>query len=238
MNKHLRLILLLLPLLFCHCARQNALMIYPGVMPDELCYLDETAPDIKTDLKYCGYDNFTGRPIDGYTEGRRAILRKDAAEALARAQQMLKPQGLGLLVWDAYRPHRALRDFYNWSMNDDDHTRDRFYPNITKRGIYENKYIGLSSEHCWGVAVDITLINLRTGKELDMGGRHDLLDASSATVYAGLTPRQQRNRLLLRDTMEAVGMKNYSKEWWHYYVSSPGTCHQYDFPLNDQLRKK
>lgn len=238
MNKHLRLILLLLPLLFCHCAQQKALMIYPGIMPDELCYLDEIAPDIKTDLKYCGYDNFTGRPIDGYTEGRRAILRKDAAEALARAQQMLKPQGLGLLVWDAYRPHRALRDFYNWSLNDDDHTRDRFYPNITKRGIYENKYIGLSSEHSWGVAVDITLINLRTGKELDMGGRHDLLDASSATVYAGLTPRQQRNRLLLRDTMEAVGMKNYSKEWWHYYVSSPGTCHQYDFPLNDQLRKK
>ena len=112
MNKHLRLILLLLPLLFCHCARQNALMIYPGIMPDELCYLDEIAPDIKTDLKYCGYDNFVGRPIDGYTEGRRAILRKDAAEALARAQQMLKPQGLGLLVWDAYRPHRALRDFY------------------------------------------------------------------------------------------------------------------------------
>lgn len=238
MNKPLRIFLLLLPLLFCHCARQNALMIYPGIMPDELCYLDEIAPDIKTDLKYCGYDNFVGRPIDGYTEGRRAILRKDAAEALARAQQMLKPQGLGLLVWDAYRPHRALRDFYNWSMNNDDHTRDRFYPNITKRGIYENKYIGLSSEHSWGVAVDITLINLRTGKELDMGGRHDLLDASSATVYAGLTPRQQRNRLLLRDTMEAVGMKNYSKEWWHYYVSSPGTCHQYDFPLNDQLRKK
>lgn len=226
---------LLIPFLLCQCA-QEALMVYPGQMPRELCYLDEMAPTIKVDLKYCGYDNFVGRPIDGYTTGTRAILRKDAAAALAKAQKQLEVRGLCLLVWDAYRPHRALRDFYNWSMNDDDRTRARFYPNITKRGIYDNKYIGLTSEHSWGVAVDITLINLRTGKELDMGGRHDLLDASSATEYAGLTPQQQANRLLLRDTLTSVGMKNYSKEWWHYYVSPLGTCHQYDFPLDDTLK--
>ena len=234
MNK-IFLTFLILPFLLCQCA-QNALMVYPGQMPHELCYLDEVAPTIKVDLKYCGYDNFVGRPIDGYTTGRRAILRKDAAAALAKAQKKLEARGLGLLVWDAYRPHRALRDFYNWSMNDDDSTRARFYPNITKRGIYENKYIGLTSEHSWGVAVDITLINLRTGKELDMGGRHDLLDARSATEYAGLTPPQQANRLLLRDTLASVGMKNYSKEWWHYFVSPLGTCHQYDFPLDDTLK--
>lgn len=234
MNK-LFLTFLILPFLLCQCA-QNALMVYPGRMPHELCYLDEVAPTIKVDLKYCGFDNFVGRPIDGYTTGRRAILRKDAAAALAKAQKKLEARGLGLLVWDAYRPHRALRDFYNWSMNDDDSTRARFYPNITKRGIYENKYIGLTSEHSWGVAVDITLINLRTGKELDMGGRHDLLDARSATEYAGLTPQQQSNRLLLRDTLASVGMKNYSKEWWHYFVSPLGTCHQYDFPLDDTLK--
>ena len=234
MNK-LFLTFLILPFLLCQCA-QNALMVYPGQMPHELCYLDEVAPTIKVDLKYCGYDNFVGRPIDGYTTGRRAILRKDAAAALAKAQKQLEAKGLGLLVWDAYRPHRALCDFYNWSMNDDDRTRAEFYPNISKRDIYDNKYIGLTSEHSWGVAVDITLIYLRTGKELDMGGRHDLLDASSATEYAGLTPQQQANRLLLRDTLASVGMKNYSKEWWHYYVSPLGICHQYDFPLDDTLK--
>ncbi len=233
--KFFLLALILVPFLLCQCT-QPAMVVYPGVMPQELCYLDEVAPGIKVDLKYCGYDNFVGRPIDGYTEGRRAILRKDAAAALAKAQQELNKRGLGLLIWDAYRPHRALRDFYNWSLTDDDRTRAAFYPNITKRGIYENKYIGLQSEHSWGVAVDVTLVHLSSGKELDMGGRHDLLDESSATEYSGLTARQQANRLLLRDTMAAAGMRNYSKEWWHFYVSPLGLCHQYDFPLNDHLR--
>ena len=233
-----KLIALFLPLLILNqCAPVTApLAVAPApAMPEELCYLDKVAPGIRVDLKYCGYDNFVGRPIDGYTEGRRAILRKDAAAAMAKAQKQLETKGLGLLVWDAYRPHRALKDFYSWSENNDDSTRAEFYPNITKRGIYENKYIGLSSEHSWGIAVDITLVNLKTGKELDMGGRHDLLDESSATVYAGLTSRQQANRLLLRDTMASVGMRNYSKEWWHYFVSPPGICHRYDFPLNDTL---
>lgn len=234
---HLLLTLLFLPFLLCQCTQQ-AVLVYPGVMPQELCYLDEVAPGIKVDLKYCGSDNFVGRPIDGYTGGRRAILRKDAAAALAKAQQELNKKGYGLLIWDAYRPHRALQDFYNWSLTDDDRTRTTFYPNITKRGIYENKYIGLQSEHSWGVAVDVTLIHLRTGKELDMGGRHDLLDESSATEYAGLTTRQQANRRLLRDTLAAAGMRNYSKEWWHYYIYPLGLCHQYDFPLNDGLLKK
>ena len=233
-----KLLALFLPLMLLNqCAPVPApLAVAPApAMPAELCYLDSVAPGIRVDLKYCGYDNFVGRPIDGYTEGRRAILRKDAAAAMARAQKQLKAKGLGLLVWDAYRPHRALQDFYNWSKNADDSTRAEFYPNITKRGIYENRYIGLTSEHSWGIAVDITLVDLKTGEELDMGGRHDLLDESSATVYAGLTPQQQANRLLLRDTMASVGMRNYSKEWWHYFVSPPGICHRYDFPLNDTL---
>ena len=235
--KHLLCCLLILPLLLCQCT-QPAVLVYPGVMPQELCYLDEVIPGIAVDLKYCGSDNFVGRPIDGYTGGQRAILRKDTAAALARAQQELAQKGLSLKIWDAYRPHRALRDFYNWSLTTDDHTRATFYPNITKRGIYENKYIGLQSEHSWGIAVDVTLIHLRSGKELDMGGRHDLLDESSATEYGGLTARQQANRRLLRDTLAAAGMRNYSKEWWHYYIAAPGLCHQYDFPLNDQLEQR
>lgn len=233
--KKLPFYFLFLPFLLFQCA-QNEHIVAPGTMPAELCYLDTAAPRVKVDLKYCGYDNFVGRPINGYSSGRRAILRRDAAAAIACVQQNLEKQGLGLLIWDAYRPYRALMDFYAWSQTSDDSTRTRFYPRITKREIYEQQYIGLTSEHCWGVAVDATLINLRTGKELDMGGRHDLLDASSATEFAGLTPRQQANRRILRDTMAAAGMRNYSKEWWHYYLSPPGLCHRYDFPLNDTLK--
>ena len=226
-------------LLLCQCqhSRTEPVGGQPIVylMPAEWCYLDEVAPLVKVDLKYCGNDNFVGRPIDGYTTGKRAILRRDTAEAIKRASEALAKEGLGLLVWDAYRPARAMNDFYAWSMTDDEHTKATFYPNITKRGIYENRYIGLQSEHSWGVAVDITLINLKTGKELDMGGRHDLLDESSATCSPLITERQQANRLKLRDAMDAAGMRNYSKEWWHYYLNERGTCYQYNFPLNDDL---
>lgn len=205
------------------------------LMPEGLCYLDDVAPLVRVDLKYCGNDNFVGRPIDGYTTGKRAILRRDTAEAMKKASETLAKEGLGLLVWDAYRPARAMKDFYAWSMTADDHTKAEFYPNITKRGIYENRYIGTTSEHSWGVAVDLTLIDLKTGKELDMGGRHDLLDESSATCSPLITEQQRANRLKLRDAMNAVGMRNYAKEWWHYFLSERGTCYQYNFPLNDEL---
>lgn len=204
-------------------------------MPAELCYLDEVAPLVKVDLKYCGADNFVGRPIDGYTTGKRAVLRKDTALAMKKASELLAAEGLGLLVWDAYRPARALKDFYAWSQTADDRMKAEFYPNITKRQIYEQHYIGLVSEHSWGVAVDLTLIDLATGQELDMGGRHDLLDESSATCSPLITPQQKANRLKLRDTMDAVGLRNYSKEWWHYFLKERGTCYRYDFPLCDDM---
>lgn len=184
---------------------------------------------------YAGSDNFVGRPIKGY-EGTRAILRRDTAQAVARAASILKKEGLGLLLRDAYRPAIAMRDFYNWSKTPDQKMKQKFYPNITKRGIYKGRYIGLTSEHTWGIAVDVTLINLATGKELDMGGRVDLLDVSSATDYPHLTNEQRTNRNKLRSVMASVGMRNYSKEWWHYFLSPPGICYVYTFPVRDNLR--
>ncbi len=225
----------LLPLLMaCSAQRQAAHEAPAQCLPQGWCYVDAVAPDVKVDLKYAGSDNFVGRPIAGYT-GRRAILRRDAAEALARAAEKLRAQGYGLLIWDAYRPTGAMRDFYAWSFTDDERMRSRFYPNITKRGIYEGKYIGLSSEHSWGVAVDITLIHLKSGREVDMGGHHDLLDASSATAYAGISPQQQANRRRLCEAMERAGFRNYSKEWWHYYLGNSQPWSAYGFPLHDAL---
>lgn len=203
-------------------------------LPADFCYLDTVAPTVRVDLKYAGNDNFVGRPIAGYT-GHRAILRKDAAANVAKAAALLAKEGYGLKILDAYRPAGAMQDFYAWSKTDDDRMKARFYPNITKKGIYDGKYIGLESEHSWGVAVDITLVDLRTGRECDMGGHHDLLDACSATDYPNLTPVQRANRDRLRSAMESAGMRNYSKEWWHYFVSPMGMCYVYGFPLNDAL---
>ena len=204
-------------------------------MPSRLCYLDEVVPGIRVNLRYCGENNFVGRPIAGYTTGSRAILRRDAAECIKRAQTELNARGLGLLVWDAYRPHRAMQDFYEWSLNDDERMKEHYYPNITKRGIYEGKYIRRSSEHSLGIAVDVTIINLVTGQPLDMGSDFDFLDACSATRYTGITAEQHANRMLLRDTMDRAGMRNYKREWWHYFLKNRGEVERYDFPLCDTL---
>ncbi len=229
------LLLLATSLMLPCCTAQKAPPHAPAqCLPPNWCYVDTVVPSVRVELKYAGNDNFVGRPIRGYT-GRRAILRRDAAEALARAAAELKKQGLGLLIWDAYRPAGALQDFYIWSRTDDDSTREKFYPNITKRGIYEGRYIGLTSEHTWGIAVDLTLVDLRTGRELDMGGHHDLLDPSSATAYEGISPQQQANRRLLCSVMERAGFRNYSKEWWHYFLADSQPWSVYAFPLNDAL---
>ncbi len=228
-------LMLPLALLFSSCAVQQPPHDAPAqCLPKGWCYVDSVIPGVRVELKYAGHDNFVGRPIAGYT-GRRAILRRDAAQALARAAAELETQGYGLLIWDAYRPTSAMQDFFAWSFTKDERMRARFYPNITKRGIYEGRYIGLTSEHTWGVAVDITLVHLTDGREVDMGGLHDLLDSSSATFYEGITETQQANRRRLYDALTRAGFRNYSKEWWHYFLKDSQPWSAYGFPLNDSL---
>lgn len=229
------LILGLVSLLTTQCMHQAHPGVQPGHLPPELCFVDTVVPSVRTDLKYSGSDNFVGRPVDGYAGAKRAVLRRDVAQALQRVADSLKPYGLGLLIWDAYRPKRALQDFRAWSRTPDDRTRREFYPNLTKQGIYDGHYIGDTSEHCWGMAVDITLVHLDSGEPLDMGGRHDLLDARSSTLYAGLTPAQQANRLTLKRAMEDAGFRNYGKEWWHFFYTGLKEVYEYDFPLDDSL---
>lgn len=209
------------------CLRQGCPALQPN-LPAEFCYVDQVVPNLRTELKYAGTDNFVGRPIRGYV-GKRAILRKDAAQALCRAAVYLRSYGYGLIIWDAYRPQRAMRDFRAWSYSSDDSTKATFYPRITKKGIYEGKYIGDESEHCWGIAVDISLYRLVDGKLVDMGGRHDLLDPSSATDSEEVTEEQRANRHLLRNAMRRAGFENYSKEWWHYRLSNSRPWKTYDF---------
>lgn len=203
-------------------------------MPDTMCYMDTVVPHLRTELKYAGNDNFVGRPIRGYT-GRRAILGKETAALVAKAARLLAAQGYGLLVWDAYRPTSAMQDFFEWSRTPDDAMKQKFFPALTKRQIYDQRYIGTLSEHSMGIAVDVTLYRLADGREVDMGGHHDLLDASSALGSPLVTPQQRANRRILHDAMVAAGMKGYDKEWWHYFKPGPGPFSLYGFPLNDRL---
>lgn len=205
-------------------------------LPAAMCYLDSVVPHLRTELKYAGSDNFVGRPIRGYT-GRRAILGRAAAARVREAARLLARQGYGLLVWDAYRPTSAMQDFFEWSRNADDRMREKFYPRLTKRQIYAQRYIGTMSEHSMGIAVDVTLYRLKDGREVDMGGHHDLLDAASALESPLVTPSQRANRLILHNAMLAAGMKGYDKEWWHYYMPGSGPFYLYGFPLDDSLDK-
>ncbi len=232
----LRLAICVLTVLLVQCStfEPSATPSLSAALPADFCYLDEVAPTVRVDLKYSGSDNFVGRPIAGYA-GTRAILRRDTAVAIGRAAQLLAKEGLGLLVWDAYRPACAMNDFRRWSRTDDERMKARFYPRISKQGIYDGKYIGDISEHSWGIAVDITLVDLQTGELLDMGGHHDLLDISSATCSPLISPTQQANRLKLRDAMNAAGMRNYSREWWHYFLADKGTIYSYNFEVRDDL---
>lgn len=198
------------------------------VLPEEFCYVDDEVPQLRADLKYAGSDNFVGRSISGYI-GKRPILRRDAAAALRHAADELRPLGYGLIIWDAYRPARAMRDFRAWSRTPDDSAQATFYPRLTKEGIYAGHYIGDISEHSWGIAVDISLYRLADGKLVDMGGRHDLLDPSSATDSTEVSPAQRANRYLLRDAMQRAGFENYPKEWWHYRLSNSRPWFSYDF---------
>ncbi len=186
--------------------------------------VDVTAlePSIRTDIKYAGSDNFVGAPVDGY-EAATCLLARPAAEALAAVQRSLVADGLGLLVYDCYRPQRAVDHFVRWARDTADlRTKAAHYPNVDKSRLFEEGYIAERSGHSRASTVDLTLARLPAGdapseaEPLDMGTPYDFFDPRSHTESPEVTGSQLANRLRLRDAMEAGGFRNYEKEWWHY----------------------
>jgi len=184
--------------------------------PDGFTYLRDVCADIAADLKYTTVHNFTGAVVGGYQDAA-VIMSIEAANALALVQEGLRGQGLGLKVFDAYRPRRAVEAFIRWAEEPDDpEAKAAWYPNEDKASLFARGYIARRSAHLWGSTVDLTLIRLDTGAELDMGTPFDFLDPRAAHGAAGLTAEQRENRKLLKDAMAAHGFAAYSKEWWHY----------------------
>ena len=156
---------------------------------------------IVVDMRYRGTDNFTGAPLPGY-EANRALLHRDAARALGRVQGALRSEGLGLKVFDAYRPVRATLAMVAWTRR------------TGRESLVRDGYISDRSRHNLGVAIDCTLIDRRTGQELDMGTPFDTFSSAAHTANATGTVAANRARFVA--AMAREGWTNYAQEWWHF----------------------
>jgi zinc D-Ala-D-Ala dipeptidase len=187
------------------------------------------------DMRYFGQDNFVGKRIDGY-ERPRCLLTQQAADALAKVQSDLAPRGLGLKVFDCYRPRRAVAHFVRWAKRINDLKRkSEFYPNVDKRNLFKLGYIASRSGHSRGSTVDLTLVR-RTdpGKpvEVDMGSPFDFFSPKSWPDSHSVTAEQRANRKLLADAMKRRGFEPYDKEWWHFTLAhEPYPKTYFDFPV-------
>jgi zinc D-Ala-D-Ala dipeptidase len=179
-------------------------------------FVDEFVPGIRWDAKYATWDNFTGKPVDGYLANRIVGTRALCA-ALERAQEKAASLGFGLLLWDGYRPQRAVDCFLRWSAQPEDgRTKLRHYPNIDRPEMFEKGYVAAKSGHSRGSTVDLTLYHVATGELAPMGGDHDLMDPISHHGATGITRAEARNRQYLCSIMGSCGFSSYDCEWWHY----------------------
>jgi zinc D-Ala-D-Ala dipeptidase len=180
----------------------------------ELVDIQTQEPSIRIDVRYATADNFTGAPLPGY-EVPRVLLRPRAAESLVRVHRELRQQGLGLKIWDGYRPVRATLAMVAWA----ERTGNEW--------VLEQGYVARRSGHNRGNTVDLTLVRLDTGEELPMGTAYD--EFSEAAHTANAVGEIRTNRQLLVGAMERAGWQNYTQEWWHF--SLPGNYAPLDVPL-------
>ncbi len=201
-------------------------------MESDFVFVDEFVPGIRWDAKYATWDNFTGKPVDGYL-ANRIVGTRALCVALERAQEKAAASGFGLLLWDGYRPQRAVECFLRWSQRSEDgRTKLRHYPNIGRAELFERGYVAARSGHSRGGTVDLTLYDLATGELAPMGGDHDLMDSVSHHGAKGITETETRNRQYLCAIMEACGFNSYDCEWWHYTLKhEPYPNTYFDFPI-------
>ena len=173
-------------------------------------------PGLRVEMRYAGAHNFVGRRVDGY-EAPVCLLTREAAEALARVQAELASAGLGLRVFDCYRPQRAVADFARWAADlSDQSTKAEFYPNVDKTRLFELGYIAARSGHSRGSTVDLTLVDLSTGADVDMGSPFDLFDTRSWPSDETVSAAARANRARLADVMRQHGFRPLREEWWHF----------------------
>ena len=201
--------------------------------------VSDYAPGVIQEIRYHSTYNFIGDRIDGYEEPV-AILTKEAARALKSVSNELAVQGYRLKIFDAYRPARAVRHFILWGIEDLDlRMKPFFYPDLEKQELFSKGYIARQSSHSRGSTVDLTLLNMKTGKEVDMGSPFDLFSEISHPDCRRITDEQFENRMLLQRAMVRNGFDTLDCEWWHFTLKDePYPDVYFDFPVSmDSLKK-
>ena len=182
--------------------------------------IGEVIPDVILEIRYYSSFNFIGERIDGY-ERPVALVTREAAARLKEAAGELAGKGYRLRIYDAYRPQKAVDHFVRWAEDPaDTRMKQYFYPDLDKQDLIPGGYIAEHSGHSRGSTVDLTLFDMRTQKDLDMGGPFDFFGELSHPDYPGITQEQYANRMLLRSIMLRHGFRPLESEWWHFTLEN------------------
>lgn len=195
--------------------------------------LTDICPEIQIEASYATSNNFTGSIVNGY-KARKAYMAKVPAAKLCDIQIKALKQGYSLKIFDGYRPVKAVEFFQSWAKLPETNMsiKERFYPKFTRLELFEAGYIAKQSSHSRGSAVDLTLVDLSTGKDLDMGSEFDYFDDLSNTDSPLVSAEQRANRMMLKKLMEDNGFKNFSQEWWHFsFKPEPFPERSFDFDV-------
>ncbi len=199
--------------------------------PSGFVVLGEFIPDIIQEIRYYSTYNFVGEKIDGY-EMPCALMTIEAAEALKKVSDDVMKMGYRLKIYDAYRPQMGVDHFMRWAESNDTSMKKYFYPDIAKDRIIPEGYVAVKSGHSRGSTVDLTLFDMKTGKELDMGGTFDYFGEKSHPDYKKITKTQYTNRMILREAMIKHGFKPLEEEWWHFTLKDePYPDTYFTFPV-------
>jgi len=209
--------------------------------------LTDIVPDAILEIRYYSTYNFVGQRIDGYLEPI-ALLTRRAADSLRAVSDEVESLGYRLKIYDAYRPQTAVNHFIRWAENlNDTLMRPYFYPHVDKSVLFDQGYIAEKSGHSRGSTVDLTLFDMKTGKELDMGGTFDWFGRESHPDFCGnpdveeyhystsknrISQEQFCNRMILRWAMIRHGFKPVETEWWHFtLLDEPYPDSYFSFPV-------
>ncbi|HEY6257117.1 MAG TPA: M15 family metallopeptidase [Xanthobacteraceae bacterium] len=236
------------------CLIVSSLAATGAELPSGFSYLANVEPAIREDIRYAGSHNFVGRPVAGYLAGA-CVLTDKAAVALRQVQAALAAEKVSLIVWDCYRPARAVRDFLGWSkMPQDARMKAEFFPNTDKRELFSLGYLASRSAHSRGSTVDLGIGQIAplpaydpaaplkpctapqgerfADGTIDLGTGYDCLDPLASTASPNVSATASSNRTMLRELMRRAGFRPYWREWWHFeLIDEPFPQQSFDFPV-------